>query len=90
MKESKLLGGGNVDSVTVNLDGHLDWIWSQVKGKLLGTPVRDFLDQEDPLRIVLGGHLYKRETEDWKLGFWPVCLGFLISVYPVPATKEFL
>lgn len=42
-----------MDSVTVNLDGHLDWIWSQVKGKLLGTPVRDFLDQEDPLRIVL-------------------------------------
>lgn len=42
-----------MDSARVNLDGHLDWIWSQVEGKLLGTPVRGFLDQEDLLRSVL-------------------------------------
>jgi hypothetical protein len=28
-----------------DLGGQFDWIWSQVEGKLLDTPVRDFLDQ---------------------------------------------
>lgn len=31
--------------VVANFGCQLVWIWSQLKGKFLGTPVRNFLDQ---------------------------------------------
>lgn len=55
-----------------DLGGQLDW--SQIEGKLLDTPVRDFLGQliksvKTHCAVCSGGNPYKREMEDGNSAF---------------------